>query len=224
MWGHRRGVRLAASFVFFTNIFVLPLGHRTKKEGEIVRAKNSGFTIVELLIVIVVIGVLAAISIVAYTGITQKANNAAIISAANQTLKAIQAYMAAKGDYPTKTTEVCVTINSGCAKSGSGDVVLPNATFNDAMASVAKPPTSVPNSSAVWNGIYTDYYSDRTFGSEIRPMALIYFLQGTNQQCGLGGVASSWSNSAMVPASKGYTNGDQGGSGKTLCVVSVPAP
>ena len=38
------------------------------------RRKNSGFTIVELLVVIVVIGILAAITIVAYTGISQKAN------------------------------------------------------------------------------------------------------------------------------------------------------
>ena len=94
MWGRPRGGPPSGELRVFTDIFVLPLRHRTKKEGEIVRAKNTGFTIVELLIVIVVIGVLAAISVVAYTGITQKANNAAIISAANQTLKAIQAYMA----------------------------------------------------------------------------------------------------------------------------------
>jgi len=36
--------------------------------------KQSGFTIVELLIVIVVIGILAAITIVAYAGITARAN------------------------------------------------------------------------------------------------------------------------------------------------------
>jgi len=35
--------------------------------------RETGFTIVELLIVIVVIGILAAITIVAYNGITQKA-------------------------------------------------------------------------------------------------------------------------------------------------------
>lgn len=35
------------------------------------RTKPSGFTIVELLIVIVVIGILAAIVIVAYQGVTQ---------------------------------------------------------------------------------------------------------------------------------------------------------
>jgi general secretion pathway protein G len=39
---------------------------------------HLGFTIVELLIVIVVIGILAAISIVAYTGITNGTYDAAV--------------------------------------------------------------------------------------------------------------------------------------------------
>lgn len=42
------------------------------------RAQNPGFTIVELLIVIVVIAILAAISIVAYTGIQNRANDTAV--------------------------------------------------------------------------------------------------------------------------------------------------
>ena len=37
-----------------------------------------GFTIVELLIVIVIIGILAAISIVAYNGVIGKANDSAV--------------------------------------------------------------------------------------------------------------------------------------------------
>lgn len=39
--------------------------------------KHGGFTIVELLVVIVVIGILAAITVVSYTGITAKAKTAA---------------------------------------------------------------------------------------------------------------------------------------------------
>ena len=37
------------------------------------RSQQSGFTIVELLVVVVVIGVLAAITVVTYTGINKKA-------------------------------------------------------------------------------------------------------------------------------------------------------
>ena len=41
---------------------------------------SRGFTIVELLVVIVVIGILAAISVVSYTGIANRANQAVINS------------------------------------------------------------------------------------------------------------------------------------------------
>lgn len=41
---------------------------------------KQGFTIVELLVVIVVIGVLAFITIIAYTGISQKATIASLTS------------------------------------------------------------------------------------------------------------------------------------------------
>src|SRR5476651_2591158 len=41
---------------------------------------SSGFTIVELLVVIVVIGILAAITIVSYTGISNKASIASLQS------------------------------------------------------------------------------------------------------------------------------------------------
>jgi prepilin-type N-terminal cleavage/methylation domain-containing protein len=42
--------------------------------------KSSGFTIVELLVVIVVIGILAAITIVTYAGISRKATISALQS------------------------------------------------------------------------------------------------------------------------------------------------
>ncbi len=42
--------------------------------------RQSGFTIVELLIVIVVIGILAAITIVAFNGIQNRANDSAVVS------------------------------------------------------------------------------------------------------------------------------------------------
>ena len=61
---------------------------------------SRGFTIVELLIVVVVIAILAAITIVAYTGINQRAKTAASQSAAQQAIKKIQTYMVTNNDQP----------------------------------------------------------------------------------------------------------------------------
>lgn len=67
--------------------------------------KESGFTIVELLIVIVVIGILAAITIVSYTGITQKANTTKAQTNAVAVQKVAEAFYADTGSYPDTVAE-----------------------------------------------------------------------------------------------------------------------
>ena len=62
--------------------------------------EQKGFTIVELLIVIVVIGILAAITIVAFNGIQNRANNTAAKAAADTVLKKAEAYNSIKSSYP----------------------------------------------------------------------------------------------------------------------------
>lgn len=63
--------------------------------------KERGFTIVELLIVIVVIAILAAITIVAYNGIQQRAKNSSYQDAASQLQTKLEAWVSIKGVYPT---------------------------------------------------------------------------------------------------------------------------
>lgn len=60
----------------------------------------SGFTVVELLIVIVVIAILAAISTVSFTGIQTRAVNTQTISALQSWTKALHMYKADKGTMP----------------------------------------------------------------------------------------------------------------------------
>lgn len=65
-----------------------------------VTSDRSGFTIVELLIVIVIIGILAAITIVAYNGIQDRARVSSITSGLTQNAKKIELYNAQNAQYP----------------------------------------------------------------------------------------------------------------------------
>ncbi len=71
------------------------------KSAMISKNKAKGFTIVELLIVIVIIGILAAISIVAYNGVTQKARDDQRVSDARNIANAAASYNAETGAWPT---------------------------------------------------------------------------------------------------------------------------
>ena len=61
---------------------------------------SVGFTIVELLVVIIVIGILAAITIVAYTGISQKATIASITSDLDNASKQLKLDQVVNSNYP----------------------------------------------------------------------------------------------------------------------------
>lgn len=61
----------------------------------------SGFTIVELLIVIVVIAILATISIVAYTGIQTRARETQILNDLSGLAKQLHLFQAENGRYPS---------------------------------------------------------------------------------------------------------------------------
>ena len=81
--------------------------------------KQRGFTIVELLIVIVIIGILAAITIVAYNGIQDRARNTKIKSDLSEIQQAITAARLVKGSslydiYPVAGPE------GGCLAESAG--------------------------------------------------------------------------------------------------------
>jgi prepilin-type N-terminal cleavage/methylation domain-containing protein len=68
------------------------------------RQKNSGFTIVELLIVIVVVGILATILYLSYTGVQANAKTENAKANATVLQRKIEAYMAINNSYPDAPT------------------------------------------------------------------------------------------------------------------------
>lgn len=75
--------------------------------------KQQGFTIVELLIVIVVIGILAALVITTFTGIQQKARNTERETDIKAVHGQVEAYYAQNGKYPT-----LANLNDGTPTTG----------------------------------------------------------------------------------------------------------
>ncbi len=65
--------------------------------------KQTGFTIVELLIVIVIIAILAAITIVAFNGVQARARDSKRASDAKSIVKALEAHRAVYNTFPQET-------------------------------------------------------------------------------------------------------------------------
>lgn len=83
---------------------------------------SQGFTIIELLIVIVVIGILAALVITTYNGIQQKARDTERKTDINAVQGQVEAYQAENGKYPclASVTSTCAAdINSATFRAAN---------------------------------------------------------------------------------------------------------
>lgn len=86
-------------FVVLCSCFILKLNMQIKQKQQ------SGFTIVELLIVIVIIGILAAITVVAFNGVQGRANDTTIRSDLASIAKQLETIkvVSSNSAYPTTT-------------------------------------------------------------------------------------------------------------------------
>lgn len=111
---------------------------------------KKGFTIVELLIVIVVIAILAAISVVAYNGIQTRSTNTKQQQAALGFYKLLQLYKAQNGQYPFTVgeTHFCLgrnyvdTTGDGipdCGDGGNTQVSPAKMTLLETMGTLPQP-------------------------------------------------------------------------------------
>lgn len=204
------------------------------------KQRQAGFTIVELLIVIVVIAILASVTIVTYSGIQQRADNARRVAAAREWQKRIQAYTSSNASYPTSAlnnhtclgtgnpTDLDINPDEDCL--GTGNVKHPLASINTAYATLGSLPNFPGDKLVSTAGIGTtagismrsvDPLDPGTPNAKAQYPFLYYWLKGTNQDCVLRPVATI--------VSGGYTSGsaintvaDEGGI--TRCMILMPDP
>lgn len=155
---------------------------------------RKGFTIVELLIVIVVIAILAAISVIAYNDVQQRAYNSKIITGVNAYYKALLNYRSVSGNYPT--TSACLGINypnNACwanNQNGSSPVLSVNSTVDANLSEFlgnTKPEIGVDMinivvvnqfRSGAWIIVSGTVYS-------VTAPVLAYYLKGNNANCSM---------------------------------------
>lgn len=111
------------------------------------KKSRSGFTVVELAVVIVVIGLLAALVVMSYRYIQKQARDDRRIADIANIQKAMELYYNDNGKYPSPTSGTGSVINSGWYSSGdsSWDVLAGKLTGSDAIDALPKDPLNTAN-------------------------------------------------------------------------------
>jgi type IV pilus assembly protein PilA len=140
--------------------------------------QERGFTIVELLIVVVGIAILAALSSVSYTGITNRANDSSAKSTLSGIKKKIELYNTDVGTYPisyTTLTNTAAQSESWGIKSGAIGSATPNPTNGTDYIQVqaCRSSTATLSASNVTGTRLTYYEYDKTGGAGLTTVDLL---------------------------------------------------
>ena len=161
------------------------------------RLNKHGFTIVELLIVIVVIAVLAAVTIVAFNGLSQRARESQVQADLSGAVKQLKVYYAENSVYPTANTCPNPSSNQVCLKSSGGT------TFVYAPNNSTSPPSfnlSASNSGVSYVASDTTNPSKSIGGNFVSLTNL-----ATNGDFSAG--SSGWTNHAIAPSTAVFSGG-----------------
>lgn len=184
------------------------------KTSSITKNASHGFTIVELLIVIVVIAILAAITVVAFNGVQQRAHNNTTISSVAAYARAVQSYATINNTYPIATNYPCLGpsgtkcanttgLTAACYGAGAASYT---ASFDSMIKTVA---TSLPAPSAQGVSCGGELYAGAFYysNSSGTTAAMTYYING--------------SDSCTPPGGLVLASTIAGGSGKQ-CNISFP--
>lgn len=180
------------------------------------KINRSGFTIIELLIVIVIIGILSAVITTGIGRQQEKARTTSKLLAAKSFEVGLNAYLAEYNKFPLMEQSVCLgeypSMSFVCKEStvAAWGGMTPSATFNAELAKVMSDPTPEVDLTPITfiNGGLTEtmkgiafQYNEQGYVLEDntkKHYSLAYFIEGENQDCGIG--VNGWN-----PATGKYT-------------------
>lgn len=139
------------------------------------RKTTSGFTIVELLIVIVVIAILAAISVIAYTGIQQRGRDSQRESDIATIAKALEMYYIDEGEFPPGSGSTVINSSWSTTADGSWDN-LAAYLVPEYITEMPEDPTSTPNANPQSLGNHNYAYFRDNGGTYCGPSRQTYIL------------------------------------------------
>lgn len=174
--------------------------------------KRRGFTIVELLIVIVVIAILAAITVVAYTGISDRSQNARKSSIASQYVRLLEMHKLENGTYPASISDSYPGGGETCLGSAGDYAAVDGYAAGDCLRSadntyLVGSSTALRTALSKYGTLPTSTYAITMLGTESwRGFRYAYFTSTKEARiewiakgpdtkvCGLGSGANYWGN------------------------------
>jgi type IV pilus assembly protein PilA len=101
------------------------------------KSMQKGFTLIELMIVVAIIGILAAIAIPAYSDYTKRAKVTELVTAASACKASVSEFFQAQGAFPADIDE------AGCSSTATDKIASITLGANDGVITVASAITGV---------------------------------------------------------------------------------
>ena len=182
--------------------------------------KERGFTIVELLVVVIVISILATITVAAYNGVQDRAKRVSAFQAANETAKLLTAYVTTNGSYPAFAADTCLggyRADNLC-RGTAGLTPARDANFETAIKTTGNLPNFPVDNTGDYSGLILTREIGRTFNGQLAEYTIKFYLSGVGAKCAISN-SVRWTGSVYIAADY-----DSTWPSTTQCKILLPQP